>query len=360
MSILDRYILRQFIATFFFALLALCVIFLVVNLMEQLDTFLDKNAPAVVIATYYLNFLPEIIKLLAPISMLLASLFTIGKLANNNEITAMKSGGMSMYRLMFPLIFIAVMSSCAQYYFNGWIVPKSNQKKAEIERKYLSKAAASTSIYNLYFRDASLRNVVMQFYDNKEMNGSKISVENYSSEIQPRLTKRIDAETFRWDTVRSSWVIKSGLIHTFDEKGLHAEKFDSLYLPLNITPQELTRLQQSEDQMNFNELREFIDVSKRGGKDVSRKLIDYYGQNAFPFANFIVVLFGVPFSSGKRKSGLAVQMGAALAISFLYLAFTKIGQTIGYSLGIPPIISGWMANGVFFIAGIFTAWKMRS
>ena len=131
MKLIDRYILRQYIATLLFALTALCVIFLVVNLLENLDDFMDRNTPAGVIVQYYINFFPEIIKLLTPVAMLLASLFTVGKLANNNEITAMKSGGMSIYRMMIPLVTLSILVSIGQLYFNGWIVPVSNQKKAE-------------------------------------------------------------------------------------------------------------------------------------------------------------------------------------------------------------------------------------
>ena len=149
MTLLDRYIIRQFLATFLFSILALCIIFLIVNIMETLDKFIDQHISIELITTYYLSFLPEIIKLLTPIAMLMAALFSIGKLSNLNEITAMKSGGMSLYRLMFPLFIVSLCITGAHLYFNGWIVPASNAKKLSIERNELKKQTISSTLFNV-------------------------------------------------------------------------------------------------------------------------------------------------------------------------------------------------------------------
>lgn len=360
MKILDRYILRQYIATLLFALAALCVIFLVVNLLENLDDFIDRNTPASMIAQYYLNFFPEIIKLLTPVAMLLASLFTVGKLANNNEITAMKSGGMSIYRIMFPLLILSVMASLGQLYFNGWVVPVANQKKAAIERKYLDRGRQISTLYNLNFRDTPTRNVLIQYYDDITKTGNKIAIEEYSSETSPRIVRRIDAPIFRWDSTAHEWLVFNAIEHTFTGDTVLATVIDSASVVLQTTPDDIIQLQRTTNELTFNELRDYIELSRRGGKDVRKEMVDYYGQYALPFANFIVVLFGVPFSSGKRKSGLAIEIGAAIFISFLYLAFTKIGQTVGIAAGMDPITSAWLANGIFFFAGVVNLFRIKS
>jgi len=99
---------------------------------------------------------------------------------------------------------------------------------------------------------------------------------------------------------------------------------------------------------------------QQGGKNIRRQLIEYYGNFAFPFANLIVILFGVPFASVRRKGGLAIQIGAAMTISFLYLVFTKISQTIGFSMDLNPILVGWMANIVFIMLALFVLNKSRT
>jgi lipopolysaccharide export system permease protein len=364
----DRYILRQVFATFSFGIIGLCVLFVIVHLLENLDGFLDKRTPLLHIVIFYVNFLPEIIKLITPIAMLLASLFTIGRLANTNEITAMKAGGMSLYRIMAPIALFGAVVSAAQVYFNGWIVPKANIQKATIERKYLGKSQRETTLYNLYLRDAPTRNVMIRYYDDHAKSGSFLSIEEYSSEMKPRMTRRVDAQYFNFDTTRNAWKMMQAMEHRFF---ITPSKFDTTvttthtayYPKLNILPRDILQLQRGTEEMNFNELKTYIELSQRGGKDVRQQMIDYYGQYALPFANLIVTLFCVlPLAGagGARKSGLALEIAAALVISFLYMACVKIGQTVALSSPMPPALGAWMANIVFALVGLVLVLRLRT
>jgi lipopolysaccharide export system permease protein len=368
MKKLDGYMLRQITATFLFSIVGLCVIFVVVHLLENLDGFLDKKTPPRAIALFYMNYLPEIIKLITPVAMLLSSLFTIGRLSNTNEITAMKAGGMSVYRIMLPLLLFGVAVSGGQIYFNGWIVPKANQYKAEIERKFLQKGRLETSLYNIYLRDAPLRNVMIRFYDDVSKTGNYLSIEEYSSEQHPRLTRRVDAQTFRFDTVQSRWRLMQAMEHRFftapsGADTLTARVINDYPAELHIKPRELFQLQRGTEELTFPELREYINLSERGGKDVRQQRIEYYGQYALPFANFIVTLFGVlplAAAAGQRKSGLALEIASAMIIAFLYMACVKIGQSLALASPLPPMIGAWLANGIFFIVGLVLALRMRT
>ncbi len=352
MTILDRYILRQFISTLIFSLFALCLIFLVVNLLESLDNFLDKKASVWVIAEYYLHFFPEILKLLTPVAALISSLFSIGRLSTANEITAMKSGGMSLQRLLLPVFFVSILLSCGQLYFNGWVVPVSNGKKAAIERKYLQRGSDSKTVYNLYFRDEPLRNVIIQLYDGTKKSGTSVAVEEYSNEFIPQLTKRIDAASIEWDSTHSAWKAFDVIERNYTPQGITFKRKPNGAINIKLTHSQIVQLQRSTSEMNFDELHSYINLLAHGGKDVRTQLIDYYGQYAFPFASVIVVLFGVPFASVRKKSGMAVNIAAAMVISFCYLAFTKIGQSLGAPLDIDAALVGWMPNILFFMVAI--------
>jgi len=117
MRLVDRYILKQILLTLVFSLIAFCVIFIVVNFMEQMGNFMDSKAEIKTIVKYYLVFLPEILKILTPVSILVSCLFAIGKMSNNNEIIAIKSAGMGLYRLLVPILFIGLLLSAGQYYY---------------------------------------------------------------------------------------------------------------------------------------------------------------------------------------------------------------------------------------------------
>lgn len=347
MKKLDIYILKNFILTLIYSIIALYFIFIIVTLMENLDDFIDENVAFSKIVEYYIYYFPEIIKLITPVGMLLATLFSIGRLANLNEVTAMKSGGMSLYRLMMPIATISILLSFGQLYFNGWVVPDVVEKKNTIEREDLKKNRKTTAIYNLYLRDDPNTNLSMQYYSSKGYYGRKISLERFEGEMNPRMIEHIEALNIRWQKDEENWKFEKGIIRKFTEDGVESENFEELVLELNINHDQLIKLKKETEEMTFTELRNYIKVMQVGGKDVRRMMIDYYGEWAFPFANLIIVLFGVPFASVRKKGGMAVQIGAALVVSFTYLIFTEISKTIGYSSGLDPVYIGWSAN-VFF------------
>ncbi|MBE2189565.1 MAG: LptF/LptG family permease [Desulfobulbaceae bacterium] len=360
MKIIDRYIIKQFIFTFIFAQAALSMIFVVIDLMSNLDKFLDQNASVEVIASYYFYFMPEIIKMLTPIASLLSTLFTMGRMSTLNEITAMKSGGVSLYRIMLPFVTMAILISFAHLYFNGWVVPESNKQKHDISNKYFSTSNSNAPIYNLYFREGPTVNLLMQHYDSDIKSGSRIAIEYFTDEVTPRLSRRIESNIILWDEVKQKWMMKQVIERIYSGNNVNTIKHDSLEITLNITDSKIAKLKKSPDEMNFDELAEFIEILQSGGRNVRELQIDYHGQFAFPFANFIVILFGVPFASVRRKGGIAIQIGAALVISFFYIIFLKVSQPLAQTMDIQPIVAGWMANMIFFVAGIIVIFKTKT
>lgn len=368
--LLDFYVIRQFLKTLLFSLIALCLIFLIVNLIESLDDFLDQNASFEVIYKYYLYYFPEILKFLTPVAILVSSLFSVGRLSTLNEITAMKTGGMSLLRFMLPFIIICFGISFFQLYFNGWIVPLANQQKIAIESKYLNKTADRTPLYDFYYRDNPLRNVNIQYYDASAREGNNIYIEDFSSLKHPRIKQRIESKKLVWDSTEKKWLLINGFIRKFKIDEIEklngnvskAEiiKFDTLSIDLSLTHNEIVKLRRSVDEMNYDELREYINLLQKGGKDVRFQMIKYYSDYAFAFADFIVILFAVPFASIRKRGGIAIQLTAAMIVSFFYMAFTQVGQTIGYVTNLNPELAGWMPNIIFLIAGIFIIFRTRT
>lgn len=360
MKIIYTYILRQLITTLVFAMIALSIIFIVVNLMESLDDFLDKQAPFLIIVKYYLYYLPDILRILTPVAMLISVLFTIGRLSTMNEITAMKSGGMSLYRLMIPLSILGLLISVFQLYFNGWIVPIANQKKFGIERKFLNKKNQPSALTNVFLRDNPNRILTMQFYEINSKIGTKVSIEDFSSETNPRLIKRIEASNMVWDTINNNWKLNNIIERNYNNNKVEVITFTNKSIELNITHKKIIQLKRLPEEMNFDEQKEYIEILRIGGKDIRKMLIEYYGNYAFPFANFIVMLFGVPFAFDRKKGGIAIQIAAAMIVSFLYLIFTKVSQTLGFSMNMNPILTGWFANFIFLAVGIINIFKTKT
>ncbi len=346
--------------TLVFAVMALCVIFIVVNLMDRMDKFMDANVPLEMIIKYYLVYLPEILKILMPVSILLAALFTIGKLSNNNEVTAMKSGGMSLYRILFPIAILGILFSIGQYYFNGWIVPVANEEKERFSQVYLNKMNISNSVSNLAFRDSPTRNVLIQYYDAQTKIANRIAIEDYDTGAAPRLNYRIEAQQMIWNDTANSWIAKHGIIKRIGSSNVVTERFEEMPITMKIKDRQLEKINKKADEMTFDEVKEYILLLRNGGKDVRKLEIEYHAEQALPLANFIVMLFAVTFASVKRRGGIAIQIAAAMIISFIYLIFFKISQPIGLSMNLPPYMVGWSANMIFFVAGIITLLKTRT
>ncbi|MCU0425809.1 MAG: LptF/LptG family permease [Candidatus Kapabacteria bacterium] len=360
---LDWYVVRQFMMTLLFGMLGLCILFVIVHLLENLDGFLDRKTPPQHIALFYLNYLPEIIKLTTPVAMLLSSLFTMGRFSTLNELTAMKAGGLSLYRILLPLLVIGLIISGGQFYFDGWVVPRANRFKAEFERKALGKGRVETTVYNVYMRDTPQRNLIIGFYDDVTKTGSNWRLEEYSSEKQPRLVWRIYAGTCNYDTVKNLWQLTNVSEHRFNpDFRVHPTVSiqPSVTLKTNTTPRLLMQFQRNTNEMTFPELREYIDASERGGKDVRQQRIAYWGEHILPFANFIVMLFGIPISGGQRKAGLALEISMAIVIAFLYIACIRIGQTLGLAGDMPPALAAAAPHCVFLLAGMANLLRART
>lgn len=360
MTLIDRYIVRQFLVTAAFALLAVTVVFVVIDAMEKLDSFIDQNATTAIIAEYYLYFIPEIIKLITPVAVLLASLFVTARMTAQNELVAMKSGGISLYRLMVPYVAVALVISSVSIYFNGWVVPLANKTKFNIERVYLKKNVISGSGANIYFQDGRTRIVSLGYYNEKQQAATRTSIQDFSDTNMTMMTGRIDALSITWDSTSRQWILRNGYQRWFDADGERLEHFvEKPAGKLGFSPDDLRKKQEKPDEMDYYDMEEFIANQQRAGQDVARWLVAFYSKISFPFASVIVVLFGVPFSSIKRRGGVGVQLGISLLICFIYLIVMKISQVFGYNGDIDPLLTAWLANILFALGALVVIMKVR-
>ncbi|MCS6807508.1 MAG: LptF/LptG family permease [Bacteroidota bacterium] len=361
--ILDVYITRRFVATLFFGMLSLCVLFIIVHLFENLDGFLDRKTPPSYILAFYLNYLPEIIKLTTPVAVLLSGLFTMGRFATMNELTAMKAGGQSVIRTMLPLLALGIILSGVQWYFDGWIVPRANHFKAEFERIALGKGRLETSLYNVYVRETPTHNLIIGYYDDLTKSGSGFRLEEYSSEHQPRIVRRIFAGSFRYDTVNNTWLLTHVCEYRFS-LAMHVQPtvriMQELSVQTHTTPATLMYAQRNTSELTFPELKEYIDASERGGNNVRQQRIAYWGEQILPLANVIVMFFAVLPSSGRRKAGLALEITTAMIIAFLYIACVRIGQTLGLANDAHPAFVAALPHVLFFAVGVVNLMVVRT
>ena len=350
---IDRYIIIQFVKNFLFALLCFILIFILVDLFENLDKFIDNKLNFGGILNYYLYFIPEIIRLITPIAVLLATLFTAGRMVNYNETIAVKNAGISLVRFMMPFLVMGMIVTSVSLYFNNWVVPEANKKKFFIERNYLGKNKNVAGLNKLYFQDSKNQLVLIDQFKETELAALRVSIQQYNPDTLTQMIRRVDAEQMKWEDNKwilinaaereltdSTEVLKSyGTIAAGDVPGLNK---------LNLVPSQITRRQLKPDEMNYGELEEFITSLKKGGQNTDRQMVDFYSKISFSFASLIIVVFGISISTGsKRRKGLALQFGISILVSFVYLGFIKISQSFGYNGDLDPLLTAWLANIAF-------------
>ena len=358
MKILDKYLVKQFLQTIFFGLIAFTLIFVVIDMMENLDDFIDQSVPATIIFHYYLVFAPEIIRLITPVSVLFAALFIAGKSSSLSELTAIKASGISMYRFMLPFLITSFVISMLSVYFAGYVVPMANKIKTNLEMTYL-KRGINYAGTNLFFQDSkSIVNI--SFFDNLSNQAVRVSLQEFEPDNPTKMVSRIDATRMTYDTTSKNWTARNGVKRIFLENGEQTSYFDTLRLRyLGFTPKELDSKQQKIEEMNFEELKKYIKTQQQAGNDPTDTLIEYYSRYSFSMASFIIVFFGLPISANKRKGGVAVHVGINILVTFIYLVFMKISQAFGKNDAMNPILTAWLANLIFLAAAIYNLPKMR-
>lgn len=358
LKILDRYLIKQFLQTVIFGLLAFTLIFVVIDAMENLDDFIDQNVPSTQIFYYYFVFSPEIIKLMSPVAVLFSALFTAGKSANLSELTAIKASGVSLYRFMAPFVVTTFLITILSVYFGGYVVPSANKIKINIEQVYLKKNLNFTGS-NIYFQDTRTRIISISYFDDNIDQANRVSIQEFDPSDLTRMIGRIDASRMMYDTTSGAWVAKDGVRRSFTGKQ-EAYYFASYEIrDLNFTPDDLLKKQQKIAEMNLDELDDLINQQRKAGNDPTPTLIEYHSRFAFAVTPLIVVLFGLPISANKRKGGVAAQVGINILVTFLYLVFMKVSQAFGKNGALDPLITAWLANLIFLAGAVYNVWRAR-
>lgn len=312
-------------------------------------------------------FIPEILKLITPVGMLLATLFTVGRFNNYSEMTAINSSGISKFRFSIPILLFGFLITIISVYFNGWVVPKSNSEKFNFERKYLSKNLIPGSVQNLHIMDSE--NKILSIGNYIESNGTGInaSIQIFDTNNLSKLNYRFDIQTIQWDSIRNEWKlinVTKREFYTADSQ--YYKKYDSIYISdvpeikrIYLSPAQIIKRQLKPDELLLSDLNEFIISMEDSGQDVSKAKVDYYSKISFPFANLIIILFGISLTATNRKSGAAIQFGISILVTFIYLGFIKISQTFGYSGEMNPVLTAWLANIFFFVLAIINLLRIN-
>ncbi len=349
MRILDWYTLRRFCFTLFYALLSFPMIVIFVDMVGNLSKFIDKEVPLAVIIKYYIFYIPYLIILVLPIAMLLASLFSLSQMANHNELTAIRSAGISLTRILIPLFIFGLLISIFALGFGEKIVPSANQEKTKIEDEYIETVRRTkTSMTNIFWRDSINRRVFIGDFNSVNKTARKISIQKLNNN---QIIERLDARSMKWED--STWVLRNGYRRTFSDTKEEAIPFEELEDKfLDFKPEQLENFYTDPNDMSYAELESFIHEVRRNGGNPKKWLVDLHFKVSIPFANFIMVLFGAPLAARRNRGGAIFSLIISILVCLIYYGLTRVVQTLGQTGVMPTVFSAWFANGLFLVAGI--------
>jgi lipopolysaccharide export system permease protein len=356
MKLLDRYILGRFLQFFFFALMASVVIFVTVDSTEQLDKFIDAKLPWTTIAYYYYLYIPYIIYLTVPVSVLLGTLFSIGGLVYRNEFTAAQASGYSLWRVLGILMTVALPLSFATLVFGESAVPAANHARNELYRVQVRKSRPSTATRQgrLYMQVGTNEFLRMDSYDPQSRNGEQISLHVFEN---GRLTRRINADKLHYNG--KGWDLENVTIRDFSSIEPVKTHLDSMQRnDLSLTPDDLARVNIEPEEMNYTDLHNLVVRLQSSGVKAGKWVVDLAFKLSQPFATAIIVLFGVPFAAFRRRGGLVLGFGLSLLVCFVYFGFIQVGKILGYNGLLEPVVAAWTGNAVFGMLGFLLIWRV--
>lgn len=344
MSLLTRYVLRRFLFLALFTGLASLMIFVTVDLMENLDKFIDSQTPAGEIVQYYLLYVPQIVYLISPVILLLTTVFTLGGLVRTSEVTAMKASGVSPARLLRLLGFWAAVFSVGVFVLGETVVTTTARERMEIYRTRIRKQPATlqTNSGRIYFQNDSTSMFTLENYSFEEEKGRRAAFLRFDD---GRLQERIDAQIVVRDS--TGWRLVDGVVRTLLPT-LAARSFAERPLPeLRLDPLDIQSLQAAPEEMNLRELETFIARQRQSGARVSRWEVNARAKVANPLANFVIVLFGVPIAMRRNRAGAMLGFGLSLLCAFGYYGIQVVCQNLGYKELLDPLVAAWIPNLLF-------------
>jgi lipopolysaccharide export system permease protein len=349
----DRHILKRFVLSTALLIAALIVFFIVLHYVEYVDDFMDRGARMrEVFLVYYPNYVPEIIKLTTPLALFMSCVYLTGRLAQQLQLAALQTSGVSLQRLLLPYLSAAVVITGFMFWFNGYVVPGTNAVRLDFEERYMKDAPRQIDVNHIHRQERPGTVVTVSYFDRASEVGITASLQRYDS--GKRLTERIDAPRMQWIDSLRVWRFQSAVRRKFGADGGETRTMIPVFdTTLTVFPLDFARSEKDVESMTIPVASEYIESLKRAGADnLGQARVQYYSKFSYPLASFILVLIGVPMSAVRRRGGQAIQIGIGLSTAFIYLALIKFIEPFGYTEALSPIVASWLPHGIFLGVGL--------
>lgn len=351
MKIIDRYIVRKFLGTFFLTIALILAIAIVFDISEKIEDFLSAGASLKeIVIDYYMNFVAFYGNLFSSMIVFIATIFFTSKMTNQTEVVAILTGGVSFRRLLYPYAIGATVIAGISLLMSHFVIPRSNVTRLHFEWQYISDKTQDR-YQNIHRQVKPGHFVYFENYTPERGSGYHFTYEVIKDQ---QLVYKLKSDFIRHDSIENTWRLDNYSLRRIrgDQESLRAGARLDTVMPFG--PDEITPLMYTSEMMATPELLDFIDSERlRGSENINFHLIELHKRTSWPFATYILVLIALALCSRKTRGGLGLNMAIGLGLCVMYIFFMQISTTFATLGNFPPVLAVWVPNLLFSLIAIY-------
>ena len=354
LTIIDKYILKRYLATFAVMLLLFIPIGIVVDVSEKINKMLENKIPFLEIALYYYNFTIYFANSLFPIFLFLSVIWFTSKLANDTEIIAILSSGISFTRFLRPYIIGASIVSVFVLLMGFFVVPAASEGFNNFRYTYLKgggKEAMRGDDTDVYRQISDDEFIYVNSFNTESKTAFNFSLEKFKNQ---KLVHKITATRIKWNPKDSTYTMYDYTKRTVGELNDKIEKSPQKEAVFTFDLEDLTPVVYIAETLSLGKLNAFIKKEReRGSSNINVYLVVLYKKYSVPVSAFILTIIAVAVSSMKRRGGMGTNLAIGIALAFAFVFFDKIFGVLAEKSSIPPMLAVWLPNIAFGILAIY-------
>lgn len=354
MRILDKYLTREFLKTYIVILLSISLLFIVIDIIDKMPKLLRNGASIQLALAYYSLRLPYLFVLTSPVTVLLTGLFLMNSLAKYHESVAVRAAGISIKRMVQPILLLGFVLSSFIGVFSEYVLPRAESYREYVYRVLIKKEQPDDeklrARINYVGKDNNL--YYIGFFDGYRNQLKVVDITHFNPKTG-EVERKIVADGADW--LHNNWVFRNCTIREYKKRQqISYQHFASTILPfVDVTPVDFIKSAKQPLSMNYFELRDYIKRLNKVGEESTQERVDLFMKISYPLANFIILFFCVPLAATNvRSKGRGIVFLIGLMVCFAFMSALRVSQSLGYNQILPPLMAAWLPNIVFLSLGL--------
>ena len=347
---LDRYIIRQFLGTFFFILIIIMAIAVVFDVSEKTEDLAKMKATTwEVIDQYYVNFVIYYSNLFSGLLIFLAVLLFTSRLAHRTEIVAMLSSGVSFPRIMWPYFIAATILTIISLLTNHYVLPEANRVRLAFEEEHI-RVQFRVEEHHIHREISPGVIIYFESFNAPQRSGMRFSMEHWNGDV---LERKLTSDRAQYDSTTGRWTIHDYVIRTIAGTEEHIQRGEELDTLIDLRPADLGQRWESSMAMSWGQLNDYIDMkSAQGDANIMPYRIEKHQRTSYPIATYVFTLIGVSVAARKTRGGTGAHIAFGVLLALLYIFAMKMTTVASTNAGLDPFIAVWLPNILFAVIGI--------